>query len=237
MGIWRADAQATGNREQGTGNRGCGCRAGIIRFQRGNVALYFTFPSARDYSCSLFPGPCSLNWDLLRKSQFITPTDQSKNHIRKSPSEKSNGLVNTSVKLLRGGFNLDDLLTIIITAELANAMAELHLVAAGALDDARRGQLPMSAAARISSSLGDFSLRSGHSYTSSLFSTIDFNAEKGFVTSPPSWHVQADIFRFVPQVGQSPLQSGLHRNRIGSSSTTASLTASVSSNIEASKLY
>ena len=75
-----------------------------------------------------------------------------------------------SARLLRG-FNLDDLLAVIITAELAHAMAQLHLGAAGALHDARRGQLPMSAATRIPSCLGDFSLGSGHCYTSSLFST------------------------------------------------------------------
>ena len=71
-------------------------------------------------------------------------------------------------ELLRFSFDLDDLLTIVVTAELANAMAELHLRATGALHDARHGELPMCAAARISSCLRYFSLGSGHDYTSSL---------------------------------------------------------------------
>ena len=116
---------------------------------------------------------------------------------------------------LRGllGLSFDDLLAVIVTACLADAVAQLHLAAAGALYDARHGQLPMSATTGISSRLGDFSFRSGHSYTSSMFCTIAFNAEKGFVTSSSSWHVQVPRFRLMPQLEQSPLQSSLQRKR------------------------
>ena len=89
-------------------------------------------------------------------------------------------------ELLRLGFDLDDFLTVVVAAELANAMAQLHLSAAGALDDAGHGQLPVRAAARIAAGLGHLSLGSGHSYTSSLLSTIiERNAAKGFISSSP----------------------------------------------------
>ena len=141
----------------------------------------------------------------------------------------------TNRALLGGGLvHLYHLSAIVITAMLANAVSQLHFLAARALGDAGHGELPMRATTRIPSRLGYFSLRCGHSYTSSSFKTIAFNAEKGFATSPPSWHVQETKFRFTPHTGHNPFQSSLQRMRMGISIISASLTASVRSMVEAS---
>ncbi len=55
----------------------------------------------------------------------------------------------------------DDLDAVIITAILAHAMGQFHLMAVGALNDARQCQLPVGAAA-VLASLGYFPLRNSH---------------------------------------------------------------------------
>ena len=69
-----------------------------------------------------------------------------------------------SFKLVRGSgfsFHVDDLLTVIVTAVLADTVSELHLLAARALDDTGRGQLPIRTA-HAAARLRDFSLRTSH---------------------------------------------------------------------------
>lgn len=61
--------------------------------------------------------------------------------------------------------NSDDLLAIVITAILADAMGQLHLVALGAFHDSRKLQLPVGTTA-TATSLGYFSFGQSHNYTS-----------------------------------------------------------------------
>ena len=61
--------------------------------------------------------------------------------------------------------NSDDLLAIVVTAILADAMGQLHLVALGAFHDSRKLQLPVGTTA-TATSLGYFSFGQSHNYTS-----------------------------------------------------------------------
>ena len=59
------------------------------------------------------------------------------------------------------GFHVDDLLAIIVATVLADTVGKLHLLAARALDDSRRGQLPVRTA-HTAAGLRNFSLRTSH---------------------------------------------------------------------------
>ena len=68
-------------------------------------------------------------------------------------------------------FELQDVRAIIKTAEFADMMGQLHLMALGALDDGGLLQFPVCTAAMFAS-LGNFSLRKSHVHTSSYISSM-----------------------------------------------------------------
>ena len=73
------------------------------------------------------------------------------------------------MKLFRNFFRLDDFLAIVVSAILANTVAQLHLLAMRALGDTRNRELPMSATTGISAGLRNFSFRRGHNRTSFIY--------------------------------------------------------------------
>ena len=80
----------------------------------------------------------------------------------KSPQSQTEGLKKQILLLGSGfGFHVDDLLAIVVTAVLADTVGELHLLAARALDDTGRGQLPVRAT-HTAAGLRDFSLGKSH---------------------------------------------------------------------------
>lgn len=58
--------------------------------------------------------------------------------------------------------NLDDFLTLVMTAGFAYAVSKIVSAALGALSEARKGQLPCAGTSLISASLRHFSLRYCH---------------------------------------------------------------------------
>jgi hypothetical protein len=81
--------------------------------------------------------------DLFRLFHFVSPE---KDMYTKSPQSQTESLKKQILLLGSGfGFHVDDLLAIVVTAVLADTVGELHLLAARALNDTGRRQLPVRA--------------------------------------------------------------------------------------------